>query len=106
MDYFNILYYIVAIPSIIIASTIHEFSHAVVATFFGDPTPKMTGRLTLNPLKHIDIIGSISLILFKFGWSKPVLVNPSYFKKPLFHNALVALAGPVSNMVCVAVTGL
>jgi Zn-dependent protease len=84
--------------TLIIALTIHEFSHAFVAVKFGDETPRMDGRLTLNPLKHLDPIGSIMLILAGFGWAKPVRVNP-YVLSQKSPSALmwVSLAGPFSN---------
>jgi len=97
---------LLSIPSIIIASSIHEFAHAYTAYKLGDPTPKMLDRLTLNPLKHIDPIGAISMILFRFGWSKPVPINESYFKKPILGTALTALAGPFSNLLIAGLCGL
>lgn len=84
--------------TLLIALTIHEFSHAFVATRFGDETPRMDGRLTLNPLKHLDPVGSIMLVLVGFGWAKPVRVNP-YALSQKDPSALmwVSLAGPFSN---------
>lgn len=90
----EILYLIIAL---LIAITIHEFSHAWAADRLGDPTPRMAGRLTLNPLKHLDLLGTIMLFLVHFGWGKPVPINPRYFRKPLSYSALTALAGPLSN---------
>ena len=78
---------------------IHEFSHAFVASKLGDPTPKFQGRLTLNPFAHIDYIGALCIILFGFGWAKPVQINARYFKSPKWGMALSALAGPLSNIV-------
>ncbi len=78
---------------------IHEFSHAFVATKLGDPTPKFQGRLTLNPFAHIDYIGALCIILFGFGWAKPVQINARYFKSPKWGMALSSLAGPLSNIV-------
>lgn len=90
------------IPNILItlaiAFSVHEFSHAFVAYKFGDPTAKRQGRLTLNPISHIDPLGAIFLILFGFGWAKPVPVNYFYFKKPRLAGILTSLAGPVSNL--------
>lgn len=97
---------LLSIPSIIIASSIHEFAHAYTAYKLGDPTPKMLDRLTLNPLKHIDPIGAISMILFRFGWSKPVPIRESYFKNPVIGTALTAFAGPLSNLLVAALCGL
>ncbi len=78
---------------------IHEYAHAFTASKLGDPTPKYTGRLTLNPLAHIDYIGALLILLFGFGWAKPVQVNNRYFKSPKWGMALTALAGPVSNLI-------
>jgi Zn-dependent protease len=103
----NFLFWIiVAIPSIIIASTIHEYAHAYIAYRLGDPTAKAEGRLTLNPLKHIDPIGAISMVLFRFGWSKPVPINEYNFEKREFYTGLTAIAGPISNILLALLTGL
>ena len=69
-------------PPLLFALTIHEFAHGYVAFFFGDPTAKMNGRLTMNPLKHLDPIGTLAFFFIHFGWAKPVPVNPNYFKNP------------------------
>jgi Zn-dependent protease len=84
--------------TLIIALTVHEFSHAWVATAYGDETPRAAGRLTLNPLRHLDIMGSLMLIFVGFGWAKPVPVNP-YALERRSPSALmwVSLAGPFSN---------
>jgi Zn-dependent protease len=93
------LYWIIfAVPSILIASTIHEYAHGLVAFKLGDPTAKAEGRLTLNPLSHIDPIGALSMVIFRFGWSKPVPINENNFEKRELGTALTALAGPVSNL--------
>ena len=86
------------IPALLIALTIHEYAHARVAVALGDPTPRFMGRLTLNPVAHLDPIGLIMLWLFKFGWAKPVPVNPSYFKDGRKGMIYVSLAGPGSNI--------
>ena len=78
---------------------IHEFAHAFVATKLGDPTPKNRGRLTLNPLAHIDPMGAIMILLVGFGYAKPVPVNARKFKNPKAGMAITALAGPVSNLI-------
>lgn len=84
--------------TLIIALTIHEFSHAFVAVRLGDETPRMDGRLTLNPLKHLDPIGSIMLIIAGFGWAKPVRVNPYTLSQKSPSGLMwVSLAGPFSN---------
>jgi Zn-dependent protease len=92
------------IPALLIALTIHEYAHARAAVALGDPTPRLLGRLTLNPVAHLDPIGLIMLWLFKFGWAKPVPVNPGYFRNYRKDMLLVSLAGPVSNMLLALVT--
>lgn len=79
--------------------TLHELSHGFVAYRLGDRTAKEAGRLTLNPIRHIDIFGLLMMVVFGFGWAKPVPVNMSNFKNPKTGMAITALAGPVSNMV-------
>ncbi|MEO0225819.1 MAG: site-2 protease family protein [candidate division WOR-3 bacterium] len=86
------------LPAIIIAITIHEYAHAFVALKLGDPTARLAGRLTLNPLKHIDILGFIALLFARIGWAKPVPINSFYFRNPRRDEALVSLAGPISNL--------
>jgi Zn-dependent protease len=87
------------ILTLVIALTFHEFSHAATANYFGDDTPRNNGRLTLNPLAHLDVIGSLMLIIAGFGWAKPVPVNP-YTLQRKSPSALmwVSLAGPLSNL--------
>ncbi|KUK67419.1 MAG: peptidase M50 [candidate division WS6 bacterium 36_33] len=93
------LYWVIfAIPSILIASTIHEYAHGLAAFKLGDPTAKAEGRLTLNPLSHIDPLGALSMIIFRFGWSKPVPINENNFDKRELGTAITALAGPTSNL--------
>lgn len=91
---------LISLPAIIIALTFHEYAHGQVATWLGDSTPRREGRLTLNPLPHIDWIGFISLMIFQFGWAKPVMVNPLEFKKAGFKKGmmLVSIAGPAMNL--------
>lgn len=90
---------IVLLAVILYAITVHEFSHAATADMLGDPTPRMAGRLSLNPLSHIDPIGFIMLILVRFGWAKPVPINPYNFRDPVRGEVLVSLAGPLSNFI-------
>ena len=86
------------IPALI-CITLHELSHGFVAYKLGDNTAKDMGRLTLNPIKHIDIFGLLMMVLFKFGWAKPVPVNMNNFKNPKRGMAITALAGPLSNLI-------
>jgi Zn-dependent protease len=102
----TIYWIILAVPTILIASTVHEYAHGWVAYKLGDPTAKAAGRLTLNPLKHIDPIGAISMVLFRFGWSKPVPINEYNFERREVDTALTALAGPVSNILLALFVGL
>jgi len=101
-----IYWILVAIPSILVAATVHEYAHAYTAFRLGDATAKAEGRLTLNPLKHIDPIGAIFMILFRFGWSKPVPINEYNFEKRELYTAIVAFAGPLSNLLLAFITGL
>jgi len=90
---------IAGLPGIVIAMVIHEYSHARVADMLGDYTPRMQGRLTLNPAAHVDPIGLLMLFLVHFGWAKPVQVNPYNFQNPRRDDILVSLAGPLSNLI-------
>lgn len=92
--------------SILMGFTVHEFSHALVADKMGDDTPRTMGRLTLNPLAHLDFLGTVFLLLAGFGWGKPVIVNPNNFENPKVDNLTVSLAGPISNLVLAGVAGL
>lgn len=90
--------FIILAPPLLLALTLHEYSHGVIAYSLGDPTAKMAGRLTMNPLHHLDPIGTIAFFFIKFGWAKPVPVNPAHFKNPRKDMLWVALAGPASNL--------
>ncbi|WP_371369385.1 hypothetical protein SRRS_25750 [Sporomusa rhizae] len=92
------------IPALLIALTVHEYAHARAAVTLGDPTPRFMGRLTLNPVAHLDALGLLMLWLFKFGWAKPVPINPSYFKNYRQGTLIVSLAGPVANMLLALIT--
>ena len=89
---------LLSIPGVFLALAVHECAHGWMSYKLGDPTAKNLGRLTLNPVKHIDPIGLICMVLFHFGWAKPVPVNARYYKKPRRDMALVAAAGPISNI--------
>ncbi len=96
MDFVGI---ILSTLAVLIILSVHEFSHGYAAYKLGDNTAKYMGRLTLNPLKHLDLFGAICMVFFHFGWAKPVPVNLRNFKKPKRDFAIVALAGPLSNLI-------
>lgn len=96
----------ISIPAILYALTIHEFFHGWTANKFGDPTARLQGRLTLNPLAHIDILGALCFVFAHFGWGKPVPVNPYNFKNPRRDNVIVSFAGPASNFVSAFLFGV
>lgn len=86
------------IPALLIALTVHEYAHGMVSDSLGDPTPRMQGRLTLNPLAHLDILGTFMLLVAGFGWAKPVMIDPRYYKDIRSGTMKVAFAGPGSNL--------
>lgn len=95
-DFSTLIY---TLPGILISFSLHEFAHGYVSSKFGDPTPKLEGRLTLNPLKHLDPLGALSLLLFGFGWAKPVHVDMRYYKDPKNDMVWTAFAGPMMNFI-------
>ena len=95
MDY--IASKLLVLPGILLGISIHEFSHGYAAVKMGDDTPLMQGRLTLNPIKHLDPVGFMCLLLFGFGWAKPVMINSRNFKNPRRDDAIVSFAGPLAN---------
>lgn len=99
----EILYFALFIPHMLFALSVHEASHAYSAYLLGDDTAALLGRVTLNPLKHLDPIGVAAFIIIKLGWAKPVPVNPLRFKNPRRDNLLVSAAGPGSNLAMGAV---
>ncbi|MBO5515801.1 MAG: site-2 protease family protein [Schwartzia sp.] len=94
---FNLMEIVAGLPGLIIALALHEYAHAWAAVKMGDFTPKMMGRLTLNPMAHIDPIGIVVLLIARFGWAKPVVINPHNFRDRKKGEILVALAGPAMN---------
>lgn len=94
-----IIYVLSSLTVIFLTLPIHEFAHGFAATKLGDPTPRYQGRLTINPFAHIDYFGALCILLFGFGWAKPVGVNPYNFKKPKRDMAITAFAGPLSNLI-------
>jgi len=104
---FNLPVFICRIVTLILAFTVHEFSHAFVADQFGDPTPRNAGRLTLNPLAHLDVFGSLLLVVAGFGWAKPVPINPFLLNlRSRWAEMWVSLAGPLSNLVMAVVAAI
>lgn len=101
----SIITILLRVVAVLIAISVHEMSHGFAAYKLGDNTAKYDGRLSLNPLRHIDPFGALCLLFFGFGWAKPVMVNPNYFKNHKRDMALTALAGPVSNFI-VALLGM
>lgn len=93
---------LISLAGIIIAITVHEFAHAYVADRLGDPTPGLMGRLTLNPLAHLDLLGTLMIIFVHFGWGKPVQFDPFNLRNPRRDSAFISLAGPVSNLLLAA----
>lgn len=98
----EIIYKILAIPAILVAFTFHEYAHGIVADKLGDKTARFQGRLTLNPLVHIDPLGFILILIAGFGWAKPIRVNRSAFKNYYKDDLKVSIAGPLANL-CVAI---
>lgn len=101
---FDIARLVAGLPGLLIALVIHEYAHARMAVALGDPTPRMMGRLTLNPAAHIDPIGLVMLLIVRFGWAKPVMYNPRNFANWRQGDILVALAGPAANLMVAFVT--
>ena len=102
-DFTQLLALVTGLIPVLICITLHELSHGLVAYWLGDTTARDRGRLSLNPLKHIDVLGFLSMLVFHFGWAKPVPVNMYRFRNPKRGMALTALAGPVSNFLIAAV---
>jgi len=94
----SIITILLRIQGLLFAISVHESAHGLVAYLQGDDLPKRQGRITLNPLPHIDLFGAIALILFGFGWAKPVVTDPTRYKNPKVGMGLTALAGPVANI--------
>lgn len=94
----NVFEIIWSVPAVLIAITVHEYAHGFVAYYYGDPTAKLAGRLTLNPIAHLDPIGTLMLIIFRIGWAKPVPINYGNLRNPKKDMIKVSLAGPLSNV--------
>lgn len=98
-----IILFLLSLPIALLALSLHETAHGFAAWRLGDPTARAFGRLTLNPIKHLDPIGTLCMMLAGFGWAKPVPINSRYFKKPRRDIAITALAGPVANLLLATV---
>ena len=90
---------LLAITSSLIALSVHEAAHGLAAYMMGDKTAYNLGRVTLNPAKHLDLMGTLMMLVFGFGWAKPVPINARNFRKPKWGMALTGIAGPLSNMI-------
>lgn len=105
IDFASIIVYILSSLTVIfLTMPVHEFAHGFAATKLGDPTPRYQGRMTLNPFAHIDWIGAACILLFGFGWAKPVQVNSNNFKSPKKGMAITAFAGPLANLIVALAT--
>jgi Zn-dependent protease len=102
----NIQSLLLIAPPILLALTFHEYAHAYVAHRYGDDTAQRSGRLTLNPLRHLDPLGTIMIFLVQFGWAKPVPVNPYNLRNPKKDMLWISVAGPLSNMLLALISGL
>ncbi len=102
----NPLIFVIYLIAILVAIAIHEFFHAWAADYLGDPTPRLQGRLKLNPLVHIDKIGMLFLLFFGFGWGKPVQFDPYNLKEPRRDSVIISLAGPSSNFILAIILSL
>jgi len=102
----NITELILWVPGLLMALTFHEYAHGRVAYALGDPTAKQAGRLTLNPIAHLDPIGTIAIFIFHIGWAKPVPINPYFFRHPKRDIFLVSAAGPAANLILAIISGV
>ena len=102
----NPIVFLILFPGLLLAITVHEFAHAWAADHLGDPTPRAQGRLTLDPRAHLDPLGTLAILITRFGWGKPVQFDPYNLKEPVRDAALIALAGPVSNLILAVILSL
>jgi len=102
----NPLLFVIYLAALLFAIAIHEFSHAFMADYLGDPTPRLQGRLKLNPLVHIDNVGLLFLLFFGFGWGKPVQFDPYNLKNPRKDAGLISIAGPMSNFILATILSI
>jgi len=106
LNQINFSLIIIQAPVILLSLTVHEYFHGWTANKLGDPTAKMRGRLTLNPIAHLDVLGTILMFVVGFGWAKPVPIDARNFKDPRKGTLLVAIAGPLSNLATAVVAGI
>jgi Zn-dependent protease len=99
------LLFVIAVVNLIIAITVHEFAHAIAADRLGDPTPRLQGRISLNPARHLDLYGRLFMLLAGFGWGKPVEFDPFNLREPRRDAAIISFAGPLSNLLLALITG-
>ena len=102
----SIIYFVLSAFAVLVTLTVHEYCHAYAAYKLGDPTAKALGRLSLNPIKHLDPVGAVCMLIFHFGWAKPVPIDARYFRKPKRDFAIVALAGPLSNLLIAFISAM
>ncbi len=102
----NPIIFFIIFPGLLLAITVHEFAHAWAADHLGDPTPRAQNRLTLDPRAHLDPLGTLAILITRFGWGKPVQFDPYNLKDPIRDSALIALAGPISNLILAIVISL
>lgn len=102
----NPIFFIFAVIALVVAITVHEASHAKMADYLGDPTPRLQGRVTLNPLSHLDLVGSLFILLVGFGWGKPVEFDPYNLRNKKKDSVLISLAGPMSNFLIAVLSSL
>lgn len=102
----NPAYFLLYLMALVVAITIHEFAHARTADYLGDPTPRLQGRISLNPLRHLDLFGMVFLLFAGFGWGKPVQFDPFNLKDPRRDSAIISVAGPVSNILLALVLAI
>lgn len=105
-DFLDIQSLLFRIPALLVALAFHEYAHAVVSDSLGDPTPRMMGRLTVNPMAHFDVMGTLLLVLCGFGWAKPVPINPRYYKNYKSGVIKVSLAGVGANFLIAFISAL
>lgn len=103
MDFEYLIFTAFLLPGLVVGITFHEAAHAISAKWLGDRTAESMGRVSLNPLRHLSLLGTLSLFVLRFGWGKPVVVNIYNFKKPKFHYLLSSLAGPATNIILSAI---